>query len=105
MGEHKPKYLWAFPFLIMLIICTIWFGMSWVYNQPRFSDDWNAVTTTSIVSSYAYSVWTSQTTVLLNNGLRLYYYGNIELLIGGNYTITYRQDSLRILSLKLSDGD
>lgn len=104
MNEQMSTYFWVFGFAIMVLICMVVFGLSYISNQPPFSDEYNEVETTSVVSSCAYDFWTSRTNVYLNNGLKLYYRENIQLFIGRNYTITYRQDSQRILSFKLLDG-
>jgi len=90
---------------IFAVILVISIGGVLLYNafvnQPMLSDASNSATTTSIVSSCTYDWWNFRTNVYLNNDLHLYFGGNLNLLVGANYTITYRDDSFRMLSWEL----
>ena len=99
--ENKAKTkaaIFVIPIILVIVAAVVY---SAFVNQPMFSDANNSATTTSIVSSCAYDIWYSQTNVYLNNGLHLHFSGNINLLVGANYTVTYRTDSLRMISWRL----
>ena len=99
--ETNKKYLSLI--ILFAIILAIALFLNWELNQPIFSDAYNSTVTTSIVTSCSYDWWTSRTNIYLNNGLHLHYNGNIGLLVGKNYTITYRTDSYRLITWHIPD--